>query len=306
MIRAILTALLIVVWSPAWSQSLEGVYTNRTDDGVATLKLSKIRPDSYSGSISMGDDSATFTGKVAGGKVKGILTAPNSDARASFVVSRAGNQVEFEYTLLGPDNQPIQGATRKMVFSAPARHTTPPKKVNSPRQASAGTVRINGVVIPSAKLDNMARKYGQRIPGGDYWYDNRCGAWGKAGGPTLGFTAAGLNLGGKLQSGASNGNTGVFVNGRQLHVADVQSIQSYGVPVARGRWWVDSKFNFGSEGSSAALGNLLQIAQQVSGKRYGGSSSPNTGVQSASDGEGGFMATVKDGHGGYIGWYSGQ
>jgi hypothetical protein len=56
-----------------------------------------------------------------------------------------------------------------------------------------------------------------------------CGAWGIQGGPTLGFLQAGLAIGGALQSNALNGDTGVFINGRQLHRLDVVSLQQLGL-----------------------------------------------------------------------------
>ena len=299
----------IVLAAPGLAQNFAGVYTVKTEDGAATLKLSAPKGGIVSGSVTMGDTAASFSGRVSGGRIVGTLTVPDSDAKASFTIVPQGNAMVFEYMLLGQDGRPVPGAARTMVFTGTAKPTTTHPTVKphqtSARQ-SAGAVRINGVGIAPAELDRLARKYGQRIPPGSYWYDRRSGAWGKTGGATLGFTAAGLDLGGKLQSDASNGNTGVYINGRQLHVLDVRSLQAAGIPVAQGRWWVDSQFNFGAEGSSAPMGNLIQIAKQASGKKYGGSYSGKTGVSTASDGEGGFMATVKDGHGGYIGWYSGQ
>jgi hypothetical protein len=60
------------------------------------------------------------------------------------------------------------------------------------------------------------------------------------------------------------------------------------------------------QGNPRPLANLLQVAANTGGRAYGGAYSQLAGVSTASDGEGGFMATVKDGHGGCIGWYSGM
>lgn len=54
-----------------------------------------------------------------------------------------------------------------------------------------------------------------------------CGAWGKTGGPGLGLIAPGLPLPGTLRADASNGTTGVFINGRQLHLMDALGLQMY-------------------------------------------------------------------------------
>jgi hypothetical protein len=97
-----------------------------------------------------------------------------------------------------------------------------------------------------------------RLPAGNYWYDKKCGAWGIEGGPTLGFTRAGVNLGGPLRADASNGHTGVFINGRELHQADVNALLSVGIPVQRGRVWCNAQLNIGAEGSRTVLINLNQ------------------------------------------------
>ena len=51
------------------------------------------------------------------------------------------------------------------------------------------------------------------MPRGSFWYDKISGAWGVEGGPTGGFTAPGIDLGGPLGSDASRGNTGGYIGG---------------------------------------------------------------------------------------------
>lgn len=128
--------------------------------------------------------------------------------------------------------------------------------------AQTSNVVVNETQLSEQTLSSFEKKYGVRIPDGKYWYDAKAGAWGMEGGPTLGFTQAGLKLGGTLKANASNGNTKVFINGRELHFYDVLSLQQlvYPYPVLKGRYWVDAYGNFGYEGGFA-LGNLLKIAQ---------------------------------------------
>lgn len=128
----------------------------------------------------------------------------------------------------------------------PARTSTP-----------ADVVRINDVVVSQAILDAYAHRFQTRIPPGNYWYDKVSGAWGIMGGPMLGVTLPGLQGGGPLKGNASNGDTGVFINGRHLHRLDVAGLLQMGVPVQRGRWWVLANGNFGQEGSPLVWGNLL-------------------------------------------------
>jgi hypothetical protein len=94
-----------------------------------------------------------------------------------------------------------------------------------------------------------------------YWYDSISGAWGRQDGPTLGFIQSGLALGGSLQANASNGKTGVFINGRQLPLLDVFALQQF-VFVWPGQYWVDAQGNFGFKGGPM-LGNLWVLQQKA-------------------------------------------
>jgi hypothetical protein len=173
----------------------------------------------------------------------------------------------------------------------------------------AAEVVINGVALTEDQLNALARRYGARLTAGRYWYDRVSGAWGLEGFPCLGFCPAGLNIGGQLRADASNGNTGVFVNGRELHLYDVLLLQQI-TPVYRGRFWVDAWGNCGVEGGPALV-NLFQLAQQKqrqSGGRNGNYFSVYSkygdgvsGTTVAGDGEGGYMFSS-----GGTTWYSGK
>jgi len=139
------------------------------------------------------------------------------------------------------------------------------------RQTPARPTPSRSVVINRARLDDdevaaLERASGVAIRDGRYWYDPMCGAWGLEGGPCAGFVRAGLRVGGPLRADASRGTTGVFVNGRELHVMDVSALQQFG-PVYRGRYWVDAQGNFGLEGGPA-LGNLTGAWQMAGGNAW--------------------------------------
>lgn len=111
-------------------------------------------------------------------------------------------------------------------------------------------VRINGVALTSAELADIETRVGSKIQPGAYWYDARCGAFGRDGGPALGVTLAGLPIRAPLKADASGGGTGVFINGRELHPLDVAALQAC-TPVYPGRYWVDASGNGGFEGGPA-------------------------------------------------------
>jgi hypothetical protein len=142
----------------------------------------------------------------------------------------------------------------------------------TPVLAQERHVVINRVTIPERDLQAYEQRWNTRIPGGSYWYDRVSGAWGIEGRPTSGWIVPGLPLGGPLRADASSGNTGVFINGRELPWTDVQALMQI-IQVQRGRWWLDAQGNFGPEGGPV-WGNLVAIArQQNQGKNWSSYSS---------------------------------
>ncbi len=127
-------------------------------------------------------------------------------------------------------------------------------------QASDTNMMINDVVVPGATITQLENTYGVKFIPGSYWYDRVSGAFGKKGGPCLGIGIAGLSIGGTLKADASVGGTGVFINGRELHPADVTGLQSF-MTVLQGRYWADAYGNFGYENNAYPLGNLYQLFQ---------------------------------------------
>jgi hypothetical protein len=123
--------------------------------------------------------------------------------------------------------------------------------------ADGGTVFVNGAPLGAETITALEQAYRVPIDSGRYWYDRVSGAWGFEGGPAQGQIAPGLALGGPLRANASAGTTGVFVNGRELHVLDVLALQRC-TPVYRGRYWLNASGIGGYEGGPP-LFNLVQL-----------------------------------------------
>jgi hypothetical protein len=154
-------------------------------------------------------------------------------------------------------------------------------------QAQSRSVTINQVRLPDQTVLQLEQRYRVPIRDGNYWYDKRSGAWGTSGGPTVGFIYPNLDIGGPLRADASNGHTGVFINGRQLHQADVMGLLQLG-PVYQGRYWMDGAGNIGVE-NGPMLVNLWQVVQaanQRGGSRGAYSSYTRSGSMFGSDGNG--------------------
>jgi hypothetical protein len=142
--------------------------------------------------------------------------------------------------------------------------TAQPDQV-SERQSLA--VRVNGTALTDEQVKALATRYRTLIAPGEYWYDARTGLWGVAGGPAVGFLMPGESIGGVLQANASGGDTQVFVNGRELHAADVRNLDQlfavYGTRTLPGRYWSDANGNFGREGEALPLGNFKDMVSSA-------------------------------------------
>jgi len=195
-------------------------------------------------------------------------------------------------------------------FGQPAYVQSSAVYVPPPAQAAPlaqRRVTFNGGHLDQRGLSALARVeayYGGQLPDGDYWYDRRSGAAGTWGGPPAGFIGPNLPLGGALPARASGGGTGVYVNGREIHVAEYRWLAGLmGRPPMRGRYWLDANGDVGIEGG-ARLGNLAAAARTRGGNggnggngggsaggrswsRYmpGVSSRPGSGIGMASDGQ---------------------
>ncbi len=190
-----------------------------------------------------------------------------------------------------------------------SRAMAPPAgpQASPPPAGGSRAVVVNAARLGDEALRQLEQRFGAAVPDGDYWYDKVSGAWGRQGGPALGLTLPGLDVGGPLRADASNGNTGVFMNGRELHHVDVLGLQQIAGAVSPGRYWIDAQGNGGYEGGPA-LFNLRLMAQQAAaargglwttpgsagvGESYGGGAwaygNANTGIGVLSDGEGGMM-----------------
>lgn len=141
-------------------------------------------------------------------------------------------------------------------------------------------VYVNDKKVSYETIKYINDNYGIAIGNGAYWYDPRCGAWGYKNGQTQGFIPSNLKIGGTLKANASRGNTGVFVNGRQLPLADVRALQRI-INVVPGRFWLDDKGNGGYEGRYSTF-NLKYLERQKGGSSFYRNS--YTGIGSGSSG----------------------
>ena len=140
-----------------------------------------------------------------------------------------------------------------------------PKTIIQPAEPCPGAtekVIINGIVLSAQQIMEMEQAYGAKPLPGNYWYDTNSGLYGAVGYPSYGFMLSGHDLG-ELQANASNGDSPVFVNKRQLPQSE-WLVWSYllGYMIQPGRYWLDENGNAGLEDNPVPLENLYLAAQR--------------------------------------------
>lgn len=141
-----------------------------------------------------------------------------------------------------------------------------PRKAESGDKSSAG-LTVNGVAVSAEAIASLERAYARPIQPGRYWYDKQSGLWGLEGQPLSGQMAPNLEMGGPLKANASKGNTGVFINGRELPAQEVTVLQQFG-PVVSGHYWMNAQGIGGVEGGPAIFD--LGAAITAQSKKGGG------------------------------------
>lgn len=133
---------------------------------------------------------------------------------------------------------------------------------------SSLNIFVNGVKLNRQTIRSLETYYGLRMQSGRYWYDKVSGLWGFEGGPAMGQIMPALKLGGSLKPHVSGGNTGVFVNGRELHPTEVQYLLSIFGQVIPGRYWLNARGFGGFEGGPAIFNLNAGSHGGASGQGY--------------------------------------
>lgn len=133
-------------------------------------------------------------------------------------------------------------------------------------EATRADVIINGKPANARELDRLEKLYAIKMPSGRYWHDPRSGVAGVAGGPSTAF-APGFDFG-KVAADASNGDTKIFYNGRELPMVEALFIASlYDIPPAyipqfAGDYRLEATGDLYRESDGQWLGNLAELARQ--------------------------------------------
>lgn len=214
-------------------------------------------------------------------------------AAGSFVLGVLATLAVIGLGSLQEGEIPAQGSPQ---VAASAPPPPPPREAAPTRRPADSNVIINGRPLGASELRGFVSQYGVEPAPGAYWYDADSGLYGVAGMASAGFLLPGHEFG-PLLADASRGNTGVFLNGRNLPQDELFLLNAiWGTYIQPGRYWLDGMGNVGYEGIAVPTGNLIVQLQMRPQVGAGGGAGGGDNIWSSRLGAGNYNADNSQGY----------
>lgn len=265
----IICILLSLLTNVSIAQDFTGQYFVQTAEGSVTLNLQN-NQGNYNGNLSGNGMSFQIQGTVQNGMLSG--TVGEAWDGLLFQAELNGNELTFVMAETDYYGNPDYATAQTLIFQKQATRVQEKKEE---KQEKKGDVIINNKALTKEQIAEIEQTYGIKPLPGNYWYDARSGLYGVVGYQAYGFMLPNHNFG-SMNRNASNGNTGVFVNGREIPIGEYTIWSSMvGSWIQPGAYWLDHTGNAGYEGNPMPVINLYQAAQQRAYNSQGGSGGDN-------------------------------
>jgi hypothetical protein len=251
---------------------------------VVTLKLTQDDNGKVVGVMKLEGDDYEIEAQQEGNELNGFI----NDFGDLIRFSGAFINENLQLTIYDPEAEPNEyGETAEIwVFQRQDEGTASIESKNE-------KVIINGTTLTNEKVSELEQIYSVKPLPGNYWYDASSGLYGVVGYAAYGFMFSGHEFG-ELDSNASNGDAGVFVNGRELpQIEWVVWSQLLGYIIQPGRYWLDENGNAGYEGNPIPTENLYAASQR---NYYRGSGGGGDNIWSSRFGAGNYDSNNQRGY----------
>ncbi|KAI4298399.1 hypothetical protein L6164_031965 [Bauhinia variegata] len=124
-------------------------------------------------------------------------------------------------------------------------------------QLASELILVNGEPLSRKQLVSLMNcpSPPKKLKQGSYWYDRASGFWGKEGHKPCQIISHLLEVGGKLRQNASNGNTKIFINDREITKAELWMLKIAEVPCeGTSHFWVSEDGSYQEVGQKNIRG----------------------------------------------------
>ncbi|XP_022148621.1 extra-large guanine nucleotide-binding protein 1-like isoform X2 [Momordica charantia] len=140
---------------------------------------------------------------------------------------------------------------KRLLTDSEVKSTMEREKECEVNQLPARLVYVNDSPLSREELLTLrsCQKPPKNLKPGRFWYDKESGFWGKEGcGPSQ-IVSSQLEVGGRIRRNASNGNTNVCINNREITKKELRILKMAGVPCeGRPSFWVSADGTYQEEG----------------------------------------------------------